>query len=167
MKHYQIIPMTEEYIEQYAATLDSVCRERIYLGTLEAPALESVQSFIMKALNDDWVYYIAILNGRVLGWCNIGKMNRPLFDHVGELGIGVVADFRGQGIGEALIRAALIKAKENGLKRVTLSVREPNKRAISLYEKVGFVREGLHRKAVCLDGVYEDEVLMGLLYEQL
>lgn len=165
MKHHQIIPMTQDYIEQYAAALDAVCRERIYLGYLEAPSFSSVERHVMNVLESGWAYYIAVADGCVLGWCDIGKMNRPIFDHAGVLGMGVIAGYRGQGIGEALIRAALNEAKQKGLVRVSLTVREPNKRAIALYEKVGFVREGLHKRAVCLDGVYEDEISMGLLFE--
>jgi ribosomal protein S18 acetylase RimI-like enzyme len=167
MKAYQIIPMTQEYIEQYAMALGSVARERIYIGFLEAPGLEWVRQFVNNALALDWVYYIAVVDQQVVGWCNIGKNNRPIFEHDGVLGMGVVAEYRGQGIGEALMSVALTKAKEKGLTRVSLSVREPNKRAIALYDKFGFVREGLHKRAVCLDGVYEDEISMALLFESL
>jgi RimJ/RimL family protein N-acetyltransferase len=68
-------------------------------------------------------------------------------------------------IGVALIRAALNKAKEIGLTRIELTVRENNKRAIALYEKEGFLLEGLHRNAVRIDTEYENQISMALLYE--
>jgi RimJ/RimL family protein N-acetyltransferase len=38
-----------------------------------------------------------------------------------------------------------------------------NFRAIHVYEKLGFVREGLRREVLFMDGVYHDAVVMGLL----
>ncbi|HEU5281420.1 MAG TPA: GNAT family N-acetyltransferase [Gammaproteobacteria bacterium] len=165
LQSFQIIPMTQDHIESYALALGSVARERIYIGFLEAPGLEWVRQFVNNALASGWVYYIAVVDERVVGWCNIGKHNRPIFEHSGVLGMGVVADYRGQGIGKALIRAALTKAKEKGLTRVSLTLREPNKRAIALYDAFGFVREGVHKRAICVDGVYEDQISMALLFD--
>jgi len=38
-----------------------------------------------------------------------------------------------------------------------------NPRAISLYEKVGFAREGIQRDAICIDGEYCDSINMALI----
>jgi len=46
-----------------------------------------------------------------------------------------------------------------------LTVREDNPRAIGLYEKFGFVREGLKQNAVRVDGQYENLLCMALLFE--
>jgi ribosomal protein S18 acetylase RimI-like enzyme len=58
--------------------------------------------------------------------------------------MGVLSEFQGQGVGKALIVAAIEKAKEIGLTRIELVVREENARAIALYKHVGFVVEGLN-----------------------
>ena len=50
-----------------------------------------------------------------------------------------------------------------GIERVELTVYVSNKRAIRLYESVGFVREGVKRKGRKLDGVYEDVLMMAKL----
>lgn len=163
MHPYQIIPMTEAYIESYALALDSVARERQYIGYLEGPPIEEVARFVKHALQSEWIYYIAVLNDTVIGWCNIGYPNRPIYAHVGKLGIGIIQAYRSQGIGRALMKIAIEKAKAKGLTRIDLSVRSPNKPAIALYEKMGFVHEGVHKNAILMDGVYEDEYSMGLL----
>ncbi len=49
--------------------------------------------------------------------------------------------------------------------RIELTVRENNKPAISLYEKLGFVVEGLHRNAVRIGTEYENHLRMALLLE--
>lgn len=53
-------------------------------------------------------------------------------------GLRVQARYRGMGIGEGLVHAALARARVEGTPRVHLLVFEDNKRAINLYRKLGF-----------------------------
>ena len=78
--------------------------------------------------------------------------------------MGLLPEFRRQGIGGRLIRQTLAAARAFGLHRVELTVRENNIVAIALYKKFGFAVEGLQRKRILVDGVYENVVLMGLLF---
>jgi ribosomal protein S18 acetylase RimI-like enzyme len=77
--------------------------------------------------------------------------------------MGVVPDYRGRGIGARLMDQALKQAFATGFVRVELSVRADNTRAIRLYEKVGFVREGVLRDAVFVDGEFHDAIAMALI----
>ena len=77
--------------------------------------------------------------------------------------MGVVPDYRGRGIGARLIDQALTRAFATGFVRVELSVRADNQRAVQLYEKVGFVREGLLRDAVFVDGEFHNTIAMALI----
>jgi ribosomal protein S18 acetylase RimI-like enzyme len=76
----------------------------------------------------------------------------------------VIAEFRGQGIGNALLRSVLESAKARGLTRIELTVREKNLPALTLYRKVGFRVEGIKHKGVRLDGEYENLIFMALLF---
>jgi RimJ/RimL family protein N-acetyltransferase len=165
MKTYEIIHITEEYIESYCAAVDSVARERKYLAFLEGPPLAMSRAFVLENLQNNSPHFIAISEDKVVGWCDITSLHRHIFAHTGSLGIGVIADYRGRGIGEELMRAALTRAKEIGLTRIGLTVREHNKAALALYKKIGFIEEGIHRKAVRVEADYEDLISMGLLFE--
>jgi RimJ/RimL family protein N-acetyltransferase len=57
------------------------------------------------------------------------------------------------------------QAKAIGFTGIELTVREENKAAITLYQKFGFVIEGIKHKAVRMDGKYENVVCMALLFE--
>ena len=63
------------------------------------------------------------------------------------------------------MRVAIEKARDRGLTRIELTVREYNKPAISLYEKLGFQVEGLHLNSVRIGDVYENHISMALLFE--
>jgi RimJ/RimL family protein N-acetyltransferase len=77
--------------------------------------------------------------------------------------MGPTRAYRGRGLGFWLINAALKQASGAGFVRVELDVRADNTRAIALYDKVGFVREGVIRDAVFIDGEYYDSVMMAIV----
>ena len=77
--------------------------------------------------------------------------------------MGLLPQYRGQGIGKRLMEATLAASRQIGLHRVELTVREQNVNAIGLYAKVGFFVEGLHRDAIYIDGVYENVICMAIL----
>ncbi len=152
--------------EGFLSAVDSVARERKYLAFLEGPPLNTTRDFVLQNINGNWPHLVAMHDGKIIGWCDISALDRPVFAHIGSLGIGVLASYRGQGVGKALMNAALQKAKLKGLTRIELTVRESNTSAISLYEKMGFEKEGIHKKGVCIDGKYENHIFMALLFDE-
>ncbi|HKU47134.1 MAG TPA: GNAT family N-acetyltransferase [Burkholderiales bacterium] len=161
---FRIAPIAEGHIEGFREVLDSVARERRALLFLEAPPPKDVGEFVRRSIARQYPHYVALVEGRVVGWCDVLPADwRATRAHAGLLGIGVLAEFRGQGIGRALIGRTLESARAFGFTRIELSYRQGNARVASLYESFGFVREGVQRSAVRVDGVYEDLVLMALL----
>lgn len=81
--------------------------------------------------------------------------------HSGSMGIMIHKDYQNMGVGTALMEA-IIDIADNWLMliRVELTVFEDNERAIHLYEKFGFEKEGLKRLAGIRKGKYENEYLM-------
>ena len=77
--------------------------------------------------------------------------------------MGLLAGFRERGLGAELLREALEGARARGLARVSLEVYDSNPRAISLYQRFGFEREGVKRAARAIDGRVEDIVCMAIL----
>lgn len=163
MLNVEIIPIAEEPIEGFWSAIDSVARERKYLAFLEGPPINSTRDFVLENIKNNWPHFIAVSEGKIIGWCDISALDRPVFAHIGSLGIGVLASYRGLGIGKRLMQRSIQKAEQKGLTRIELTVREKNTSAIALYEKFGFEKEGIHKNAVCIDGKYENHVFMALL----
>ena len=164
--HFHIVPIEEKHIEGYWHALDSVARERKYLAFIEGPPIHTTRSFVLGNIKDEWPHVVAISEEKIIGWCDITPLDRPVFAHIGSLGMGVLASYRGHGVGEALIKTTLLKAETKKLTRIELTVRENNKPAIALYEKFGFVAEGIHRNGICIDGKYENHIFMALLLNE-
>jgi len=155
-----IARMAIELIEGFHRALDVVARERKYLAFLEAPPLEKTREFIMNNMAKGYPQFVAIAGGDVVGWCDIIPKDRPIHIHSGILAIGLLLPFRGRGYGTALIEAALHEAHRLGLVRIELTVHADNRRAIALYERVGFKKEGTMRDAAFVDGQFRDMILM-------
>ncbi len=162
--NYEIIPITDDHIEGFCEAAGSVARERLYLLALDAAPLENLRDFVHKNQAKGMPFFVALDNEKVVGWCDIHSQNSPVLDHSGVLGMGIIKSHRGQGLGEKLIRTTLAAAKEKGLTRIELTVRETNTNAIALYKKVGFEVEGVLRNAIYVDGVYTNHIAMAILF---
>ena len=168
-----IVPAdTDALVEGFHHCVDVVARERRYLGLVESPPLEQSRAFVRGLLAGGGVLVVAVEEGggdagdAVVGWCDIGRNPREGFRHCGRLGMGLLPAFRGRGLGRRLADAAIAAARSRGLERIELEVFASNARAIALYERLGFAREGVKRRARKLDGAYDDELFMALLLEQ-
>lgn len=158
----QIVPITQAHIESYHRCLDMVARERLYIGLVQAPPLERTREFVQANINQHGLQFVTLVDGEVVGWCDILPKRLEGFQHCGGLGMGVAKPYRGQKIGQALITHTLQAAKAYGLERVELEVFASNIGARKLYEKFGFVVEGIKPKARKLDGRYDDLVDMAI-----
>ena len=139
--------------------VDSVARERRYLAGTSGFSEGSTASFIASLKATKGVVLVALVDDTVVGWCDITPASFEGMTHIGRLGMGVKAGFRGQGIGKALLKAALERAFRQGLERVELEVFRSNRPAVHLYEAHGFLREGVKVGARKLDGVVDDILL--------
>jgi GNAT superfamily N-acetyltransferase len=90
---------------------------------------------------------IAEIDGEPVGaaWYRQFTASEPGYGFVGdkipELGIAVVPLHRRKGIGETLLRAALVQAREEGFQALSLSVAVHN-RSRMMYQRVGFEKVG-------------------------
>lgn len=104
--------------------------------------------------------------GHHIGNCGLFDIDRV--DSCAKFGIFIgEADARGKGFGSEAVRLAVGFAFfVQNLNRVELGVFAGNEKAMRTYEKVGFVREGTARRRRFKDGVYVDEIQMGLLRDE-
>lgn len=102
----------------------------------------------------------------VLGLISLLSIN--YINRSGELHIMIGnSENRGKGVGTFAVKAMIAHAFDNlNLCRIELGVLENNAAAIRLYEKTGFVHEGVKRKANYKNGEYISMIMMGLLKEE-
>ena len=135
----------------------------MYIGYDKAPAITDTRAFVLGNIEKQNPHFVAIADGQVVGWCDICRLEKPFYRHVGILGLGLIPTHRGGGLGTKLLTTTIDAAWLRGFVRVELTVHSENTRAIALYEKVGFCREGELVDATLIDGVYQNSVVMGLV----
>jgi RimJ/RimL family protein N-acetyltransferase len=99
-------------------------------------------------------------DGRIVGRLSLARDQHPASRHVADLGLMVAQSHRRQGIGRALLEAAVEWARANDVRKLELHVFTYNEAAIRLYEGFGFEREGLRKKHYRQGDRYVDAILM-------
>jgi RimJ/RimL family protein N-acetyltransferase len=103
---------------------------------------------------------VAVAQAEIIGSLHV---ERSRFGF-GEIGMAVAREWRGQGVGSALLAASVEWARENQLHKLSLSVFPHNERGIALYRRFGFVEEGRRVKQIRRSsGELWDTIEMGLL----
>ena len=158
-----IEPVAPRHFEALRRALDTVAREKRFLVFTQAPPEQECWSFYSAIVDNGWCQMVALLDGEVVGWCDVLPTHGQARSHIGTLGIGLVPSARRRGIGEKLMKSAIDAAWQTGITRIELTVRADNQVAKTLYERLGFVVEGLHRRSFRVDGEYADSYAMALL----
>ena len=137
---------------------------KAYAGTLQLP-LTSVELRQKRnaEVSPGFKRLVAVVEGKVIGVIFLSRFEDRR-SHVGSIGMAVHDAYAGRGAGTALL-AAVIDLADNWLqlKRLELGVYADNVRAIALYERFGFEREGLQRAYSWRGGAFADSLIMARL----
>ena len=106
------------------------------------------------------VYVAERDDGALVGRLSVSRDTHPASAHVADLGLMVAIDARRQGVGRALLEAAVEWARGAGVRKLELHVFPWNEAAIALYEAFGFEREGYRKAHYRRGGEDVDAILM-------
>lgn len=102
---------------------------------------------------------VAEVNGKMIANSEVEKRGSYM-SHLGYLGIGIKAGYRGIGIGTKLMQTLINESKKMGLEILVLDVFDVNQQAKALYKKMGFNEVGRIPKGIHKNGKYIDLVRM-------
>jgi ribosomal protein S18 acetylase RimI-like enzyme len=152
-------PIAFRDIPGFRDAVGAVAAERRWLARTTAFSTEQTAVFVAGNIAHGHPQFVADDGGRVVGWCDVFPVPREVSPHVGQLGMGVLREWRGRGLGGRLLDAALAAA-QGRFEQVDLDVYGGNVAAQALYRSRGFVEQGRKRGGRKLDGVYDDILLM-------
>ena len=152
---FQIRPAREDDRMPLALVFAAVAEERDGIATEPPVDVEArAASWTLEGT------LVATAGAETIGSIHVDR-NRFGF---GEIAMAVAREWRGRGVGAALLAEAIEWAREQGLHKLSLSVFPHNAAAIGLYRKFGFVEEGRRVKQIRRSsGELWDVVDMGLL----
>lgn len=150
LEHLRVTAGETDFLLRYPeeVTLTEEQEREFLRDNLESPGKVMITAFVGEKL------------AGVTGVQGIGS--RAKIRHRCSLGIALRQEFLGNGLGTALMEAALAQAAVMGFEQIELGVYEKNLRAQKLYARLGFDAWGVTKHAFRLrDGSYDDEILMG------
>jgi RimJ/RimL family protein N-acetyltransferase len=157
-----------EDLDDFLELINSLVEERADILRTESVSRDEEIDFLARVLSrlekDELFFLVAEVDGKVVASSEINRRT-GYEEHVGVIGIAIKSGFRDQGIGTEMMKTLIRQAEKMGLKVLTLTAFATNKRAIHVYEKVGFVQTGRVPKKHFKDGKYIDEIIMTKLLE--
>lgn len=139
-----------------------------YPGEKTFTVAEEADFLREKEESPDEVEIAAFIDGRIAGTAGINSVgHREKIQHRAEVGISILQEFWGLGIGRALMEACIECAENAGYSQLELSVVADNQRAYALYEKLGFCEFGRNPRGFrSRTGEYQELVDMRLELKQ-
>ena len=126
--------------------------------------VEQEMEYIINSSNDaNTLMILGVIDSNIVGCASISRSGIERINHNSEVAISVKKDYWRNGIENAIMEELIRVVKEQDtIKNIGLGVNANNKNAITMYEKLGFVKVGVHKDYFNINGNYVDEILMDL-----
>jgi ribosomal protein S18 acetylase RimI-like enzyme len=164
----RIGPLAAADLEAYKALRDHALAhfEEAFTSDAATEARRNAQSYRERLGSDANPGFTlgAWLGERLVGAITCERDPRSKLRHIGHIvGMMVMRDDQGQGVGRELLDALVTRAGADAeLHQLTLSVTAGNRGAVKLYERAGFTRYGTLPRAIRVAGRFFDKDLMVL-----
>ncbi len=164
LPHVTVRPVRRDDLDDaagIAAVLNGVIAEGRYTALTGHWTAEDELAFL-QSLRPRSEIFVAEVAGRIAGFQVIEPFvtYTSTMDHVCHVGTYVLAEYRGQGIGQRLAEATLAFAREQGYEKSVIYVLAHNEGGLAYYRSLGFEARGVLERQTQIDGVYYDEVFM-------
>lgn len=153
-----IVSASMEEASNISRLVDSVAKERRWIAMVSGPEEQFVRTFIQNNLDAGNPHYLAMDGERVVGWIDIVRPPREGRQHIGYLGMGLLPEYRGLGIGTQLLETAVSRAQQEGIRQIHLEVWASNIAGQALYVRNGFKPTTHKQRVRYIDG-YEDDLI--------
>jgi RimJ/RimL family protein N-acetyltransferase len=144
--------------------INSLVEEEAEIYITQKFTREAEAEWLLKVLSrlekDEQFFLVAEVDKKVVALSDFQIKDGDEEQRVGAFGIIVRNGYRNLGIGTEIMKTLLEQAAFFGLRTVTVNAFATNKRAIHVYEKVGFIQSGIIPKKHLRQGRFIDEVTM-------
>ena len=164
MADFTIRPLRRDELDELHDLLEAIAEERRWILAEPPIPRERYREQTLRSFDDPHCLFIVAAEGddRIIGELSaFGREDRPA-----EIGMSVAREWRGRGVGTALMQTCLDWARDSKIHKLALQVWSHNDVALHLYEQFGFEREGvLHAHYRRQNGELWDAIVMGRLLE--
>lgn len=161
----KLIPLRKKYLEFIRQVRNDSQINKYLFTNVYISKEEQERWYKQRYLKDkNYLIFIACDNQTPIGYGQIVHIDN--LNYSCELGFCIKPEFQGKGYGKALVDK-LVKHAFKILKmhRIYLEVFADNEKALKLYEKYGFKKEGILRDKILKNGVFKDVLIMSIINE--
>lgn len=112
------------------------------------------------------VFFVATVNDDAVGWLHVEGTQFPEMDHTAELTLGVLGEYRDDGLGSVLMERGLEWARGRGYQKIYQSVPATNERAVEFLEHNGWSVEATREGHYHIDDELVDEIQLAIWLDE-
>jgi ribosomal protein S18 acetylase RimI-like enzyme len=160
---FTIRPARQADLTGIVGAIRQVARKGSYIvAESVAQEVDHDEALLRQNEIESRMFFVATVNEEVVGWVHIRAPELDKLSHTAELTVGVLEEYRGNGIGSHLLERGLEWAVTEGYEKVYQSVPSTNEQAIEFLEANGWETEAVREDHYKIDGTYVDEVMLAV-----
>jgi len=160
-------PARQEDITGIVGVIETVAADEQYVVAARL-AEEVTREDVLLRHNEseDRVFFVATVDEDAVGWLHVGGVNAPHMGHTATLTLGVLAEYRGQGLGSTLMESGLEWASDRGYQKIYQNLPATNEPAIAFLEANGWSVEATREGHYRIDDELVDEVQLAIWLDE-
>jgi RimJ/RimL family protein N-acetyltransferase len=115
---------------------------------------------LVEIEGEEVINTIAEIGGKIIANGEVTRGKYKDTRHHGQVGLTMISEYRGQGIGRRIIGTLVQESRKAGLRTLAVEFLAQNETARRAYEKAGFKQAGIIPRKVFRDGKYFDGLIM-------
>jgi ribosomal protein S18 acetylase RimI-like enzyme len=151
--------------EELTETIREVAKEGDYFeAETVAEVLDHEEVLIRHNDVHSRLFFVACVgdDDEVAGWVHLDLPETEFLSHTAVLTVGLRSQYRGHGVGSALLERGVEWARERGFEKLYNSVPATNEGAVAFLESHGWRTEAVRSDHYRIDGDYVDELMMAV-----
>jgi len=157
----------QEDISEIVGVVETVAEEERYV-VAQRLAERVTRDDVLLRYNEseDRVFFVATVDDDTIGWLHVGGAKEPQMEHTARLTLGILEQYRGNGLGSTLMDRGLEWADSQGYRKIYQSVPASNEPAIDFLEAEGWRVESTRDGHYCIDGDLVDETQLAIWLDE-
>lgn len=160
---FQIRPARQADLSGIVGAIRRVVEEKSYIvAESVADEVDHQNALLRHNEVESRMFFVATVAEEVVGWVHIHGPELDKLHHTAELTVGVLEEYRRNGIGSHLLSRGVEWAASEGYEKIYQSIPSTNEQAVEFLESHGWTVEAVRDRHYKIDGEYVDEVMMAV-----
>ncbi|WP_435347739.1 GNAT family N-acetyltransferase [Haloarchaeobius sp. HRN-SO-5] len=160
-------PARQEDIGDIVDVVETIAAEGNYVVATRL-AEEVTRDDVLLRHNESGnrMFFVATVDDETVGWLHVEAVQSPMMEHTAELTLGVLEQYRDEGVGSTLMERGLDWAQTQGFRKIYQNLPATNERAVAFLEDEGWSVESTREGHYLVDGELLDEVQLAIWLDE-